>query len=666
MLHVNSLRGKVNATTIQDALAEIESGGSSFGAAYEKTMKMIESQDQGLSKLAKQALSWVALSSEPLTTDQLQHALAIVPGKVNLDFNNITKLEIILSTCAGLITIHEKPWSSSTVHLVHETTQIYFDKTQERGFGQIKPRLARLSLTYMTFQNFEAGPIANFGMSRYPLHSYLGQHLSEYIKGNDDDDARVRTLLEKLFLGDGYVAALLRLQRPHLSGATALHLAIFYCIGSVIPSLIRGRANARKADGQTGLHLAIEARFYDGIKRLLSAPEVNCNATGQMGRTALSHACEAGDEISVRLLLNCDSIDCNLADEEDIVPLSYALQYRRLAIAQLLLGREDVDYTHPDHNGITPFYWVIMSDSEACIKEILSKSCLDVNMVDNKGRTPLIWCIQRRNLQIALQLLSEEDLDLSLPTNTEPGPLIRAARWGQPDLMKVLLAKPRVDAFAQDNSYRTALDHAAECGNWQTFELLLEKYETTICIERAFENTALAHTLQKGPAKYTKLLINKTILDKDWWFIPALAVSMENHTLEGFEILEKTLFAWMQGHPEWMNACLIRAAEKGNSHVLASILQHVRHYAEGSEAEKIHFLHNRISWDDITIPEIVFDIHPTQFSVCDGLGQTVLHAKTRRRDIAAMRVLLHFGADACPKNIKGYTAYAYCLMGMLG
>jgi ankyrin repeat protein len=631
MLHVNSLRGKVNATAIQDALAEIESGGSSFGAAYEKTMKMIESQDQGLSKLAKQALSWVALSSEPLTTDQLQHALAIVPGKVNLDFNNITKLEIILSTCAGLITIHEKPWSSSTVHLVHETTQIYFDKTQERWFGQIKPRLARLSLTYLTFQDFEAGPIANFGMSRYPLHSYLGQHLSEYIKGNDDD-ARVRTLLEKLFLGDGYVAALLRLQQPYLSGATALHLAIFYRIGSVIPSLIHGRANARKADGQTGLHLAIEARYYDGIKQLLSAPEVDCNAADQTGRTALSQACAAGDEISVRLLLDRNGIDCNLADEQKKVPLINALQYRRLAIVQLLLDRRDVN----------------------------------VSMGDYKGRTPLTWCIQHRILQMALQLLSRENLDLSLHTKTEPGPLIRAARWGQLDLVKVLLAKPGVDILAQDNSYRTALDHAAECENWQTFELLLEKYETAICIERVFENTALSYVLKKGPTRDIKLLINKTMIDKVWWFIPALAASMENHTLEGFEILEKMLFAWMQCHPEWMNASLIRAAERGNSHVLASILQHVRYYAEGSKIEKIHFLHDRISWDNITIPEIVFDIHPTQFSVYDGLMQTALHAKTRRGDIAAMRVLLLVGADACPKNIEGYTAYAYCLMSMSG
>jgi hypothetical protein len=47
MLHVNSLKGKVNAKAVEDALAEVESGGSSLIKAYDKTMRMIQRQDEG-------------------------------------------------------------------------------------------------------------------------------------------------------------------------------------------------------------------------------------------------------------------------------------------------------------------------------------------------------------------------------------------------------------------------------------------------------------------------------------------------------------------------------------------------------------------------------------------------------------------------------------------
>ncbi|KAH8707494.1 hypothetical protein GQ44DRAFT_763661 [Phaeosphaeriaceae sp. PMI808] len=57
ILHVTSLKGKVNVKAIEDALAELESGGSSLIAAYDKTIKIIESQKEGYQKLAKDTLS---------------------------------------------------------------------------------------------------------------------------------------------------------------------------------------------------------------------------------------------------------------------------------------------------------------------------------------------------------------------------------------------------------------------------------------------------------------------------------------------------------------------------------------------------------------------------------------------------------------------------------
>jgi ankyrin repeat protein len=693
MLHVNSLKGKVNVKAIDDALAEVMSGGSSLIAAYDKTMKMIQSQGDEYGKLAKHALSWVAFSDEPLTTSQLQHALAIEPGTTDLVFNNVTKLEIIMSSCAGLVTIQENLRGCSTVHLVHETTQEYLLDTWEKWFGDVRARLARLSLTYLTFQAFETGPceLEAYRISRkekYPLWNYLGRYFARYIEGkSDSEDARVRSMLEKFFLGDAYVVAhvsarvdfferahdipptsfnLVRFS-PHehaqigfSEGSTALHLAIFYRFGSLIPLLLQknARANETNYHGLTALHLAVVSKYYDGIEYLLSAPEVDVNAAvSKDDWTALSHACKAGDEKAVRLLLACHKIDCNLADKSTITPLMWALHRRQLAVVQLLLERKDIDCNGPDKDGLVPLHYAALGNCRECIKELVDRPDLKVNMRDCKGRKPLIWCIEYRFLQPALQLLSRDDVDFTLPNKTERSPLVHAAQWGQPALMEALLDKLGSRIPATDSNGRTILDHAAKWETWQLLQRLLVRCKTRIRIERPFTGTAIFFTIKKGHREVLELLISQMELNDDWWFIHALALSMENNTLECFEVLEKKLRGWMQYYPEWISACLTRVVWKGCDHILASTLRYARHYAAGIDVEEVHFLHGGIGWKDISILEIVFDVPCAQLDVRDRLGQTALHAMARRQDVVATQMLLFLGADSSLRDSEGLTAF---------
>jgi hypothetical protein len=314
MLQVTSLKGKANAKAIEDALAEISSGDNSLIGAYDKTMKMIEFQDEGYRKLAKRTLSWVAFSKMPLRVRDLQHALAIEPGESILDFNNITKLDIIVKACAGLLTV-QKGWPCPTVRLVHETTQEYLDKTQARWFGNVRPRLARLTLTYLTLRTFESGPCKTeeelaCRKARYPLYVYLRQHLPQYIKGQEED-AGVKFMLDKFFLSEMHVQAHMQAPRHMLryfDGSTGLHAVIFHRMLSLVPLLLGKGANKPNKAGLTPLHLAVLLRFYEGIEVLLSAPAVDCNATTQNKDTALSYACYHGDLESVRLLMGFTSL----------------------------------------------------------------------------------------------------------------------------------------------------------------------------------------------------------------------------------------------------------------------------------------------------------------------------------------------------------------------
>jgi ankyrin repeat protein len=693
MLHVNSLKGKCNVKAIDDALADIQTGGSSLMGAYDKTMKMIESQDEGYRKLAKHTLSWVAFSSTPLTVIELQHALAIEPGGNGLNVKNITKLDVIISTCAGLITLQEGR-AGRTVHLVHETTQDYFDKTQ-RWFGDVKSQLARLSLKYLTFPAFESGPCMSdhdlaFREAQHPFYVYLRVAFPRYIEGNHEN-VKVKAMLEKFFLHESYVQAYMQAQPQmdwYFTGSTPLHLALFYRIGNLIPLLMHKYGNKTNGRGLTPLHVAVSAEFYEGIASLISLAGLNINAVSPWKGTALSIACEIGDVKSVKMLLARKDIDRNLADEHGRTPLSYALDKGRLAITRLLLEWSDTDCISPDHRGINPLSYAALGGCEDCIKELLERPevCinammndqitilhwaiekgrmstieyllgqpdLDVNVADHLGRTPLIWCMAHLQSQIAVMLLLREDLQLNLVDKDGQSFVIWAAKFGSPCLSESLLERLGAQVLAKDINYRTALDHAAENNHWNIVKQLLSRYKTKIRIKHRFEDTALSHAISHGSTRMIGLLLDHIALEKNWWYVDALGQSTENDTLKAFTVLRTRLWSWMRNNPQWITPCLRRAADGGSSSVLADMLKELHHNSTGIRKEGVLFPSDR-TWDDVAILDVIFEIPVEQVDVRDSLGQTALHAAAKRGDIATTRILWTMGADIGAKDTTGRT-----------
>jgi hypothetical protein len=59
-------------------------------------------------KLARMVLSWITFAMRPLTTSELQHALAVEIGASELDEENLPDPEDMVSVCAGLVTIDEE------------------------------------------------------------------------------------------------------------------------------------------------------------------------------------------------------------------------------------------------------------------------------------------------------------------------------------------------------------------------------------------------------------------------------------------------------------------------------------------------------------------------------------------------------------------------------
>jgi hypothetical protein len=124
-LHLDSLTDKSSTEAIKNALNRLPTESDALGIAYNEAVERILSRKPGFREFAEQVLSWTTYSQRPLTVRELQHALAVEPDEPELDEDNLSDIEELVSVCAGLVTVDQE---SGIVRLVHYTTQEYFER----------------------------------------------------------------------------------------------------------------------------------------------------------------------------------------------------------------------------------------------------------------------------------------------------------------------------------------------------------------------------------------------------------------------------------------------------------------------------------------------------------------------------------------------------------
>src|SRR5438034_9255118 len=117
-------------------------------------MERIGGQVTDQEELAKQVLSWITCAKRPLTTSELQHALAVEVGSSELDEENLPQIEDMISVCAGLVTIDQE---SNIIRLVHYTTQEYFERFREQIFPNGQKSIAMTCIIYISLNTFGKG-----------------------------------------------------------------------------------------------------------------------------------------------------------------------------------------------------------------------------------------------------------------------------------------------------------------------------------------------------------------------------------------------------------------------------------------------------------------------------------------------------------------------------
>ncbi|PGH14636.1 hypothetical protein AJ79_02971 [Helicocarpus griseus UAMH5409] len=127
---------------------------AALDAVYEKAMKRIEGQPEEQARVAKNVLSWITGARGPLKASELQHALAVEIGASQFDEENIPSIAVIISVCAGLVTVDA---GNGIIQFIHRTMQEYFERARTIWFPTAEVDIAKTCLTYVMFKDFGNG-----------------------------------------------------------------------------------------------------------------------------------------------------------------------------------------------------------------------------------------------------------------------------------------------------------------------------------------------------------------------------------------------------------------------------------------------------------------------------------------------------------------------------
>jgi ankyrin repeat protein len=448
-LHLDSLKGKKSPKAIRSALKELPTGSEAYNYAYEDAMKRIKGQLAEEKDLAEQVLLWITCAKRPLTTSELEHALAVEAGEPRFDTENLCRVEDMTSLCAGLVTIDEE---SEIIRLVHYTAQEYFERTQSQWFPNAESKITATCITYLSFNVFESGfcqtddefekrlqlyKLYDYASHNWGCHARLASMLMPEVKSFLERNVQVEASSQGLLVdkrGEWHV----RYSQEFPKKMTGLHLAAYFGVEPAVKLLLEKGADVNTADGSslTPLHWASGNGHFEAVK-LLIEKGADVNAANGSRWTPLHCVSKNGHSEVVKLLLE-KGANVNATDGSSWTPLHHASKNGYIEVAKLLLEKG-----------------------------------ANVNAADGSSSTPLHHASNNGYIEV-VKLLLEWRADVNAADGYRWAPLHCASENGHIEVVKLLLEK-RANVDAADGSGSTPLRWASENGHIKVVELLLKK-----------------------------------------------------------------------------------------------------------------------------------------------------------------------------------------------
>jgi ankyrin repeat protein len=445
-------------------------------------MERIDSQMPGFRLLGRKILSWITCAQRPLTTLELQHALAVKISDTELNKDNLREIEDVVSVCAGLVTIDEE---SNIIRLVHYTTQEYFERTQTQWFPNAEAEITTICVTYLLFNIFESGfcqTDVEFKERLWsnPLYDYAAHSWGYHARKTLTLCQQVVGFLESELKTEAASQALLAIKRPWQleysqevpRQMTGPHLAAYFGLKEAMITLLENGhdLDSKDSNGRTPLSYAAENE-QEAVVKLLLEKGAELETKDKYGRTPLLDAAENEQEAVVKLLLEKDA-ELETKDNYGRTPLLHAAENGQEAVVKLLLEK-GAELETKNKDGRTPLLDAAVIGQEAVVKLLLEKGAELETKDKDDGRTPLLYAAWNGH-EAVVKLLPEKGAELETKDNQGRTPLSYAAAIGEEAVVKLLLEKG-AELETKDNQGRTPLLYAAAIGEEAVVKLLLAR-----------------------------------------------------------------------------------------------------------------------------------------------------------------------------------------------
>ncbi|KAI0858323.1 nacht and ankyrin domain-containing protein [Xylaria cubensis] len=598
-LHMANLMG---CLTLREIRRELKILPTSLDETYNQAMQRIKNQDRGQVTLAHKVLYWISHAFRLLTVPELRHALAVEIGDEDVDEDGLYDLELMVSVCAGLVTVDEE---SNHIRLVHYTTQDYFERTRKDWFPEALSTMSKICLTYLKFRPFATTfdleswePPARH--DQYPFLWYAARYWGHH--AHDGMDNTVRELALEYLRNDSNIWNIRRMTdfRYDIAG-------------------IKFRSDWLR-DGFNRLHVIAPFDLAD-IAEDCQAENIEVDARLQSNETPLYLAARAGQAQMVRFLLRAGA---KVKADYGRTPLQVAIHNGDKTIVRLLAE------AGADVNGcIAPVFRAARS-GHLDIVQTLMKHGADISARNGWNGTPLHAALRAGHTKIA-EILIASGVDISAKNRGEKTALHHAAKRGQEDVVQLLL-KNGADVLAEDRSGKTAIQKAAQYGHEKLVKILLERIGSGAEAESWRMNMRLFRAVDREDEKEVGLLLKMGA----------------DPNLKLFSDLSLLKHAVLRGTTKVMELLLSNGACVNNT----------GKFGETS----LHWAAHR--GFDIGV-QLLLD-YDADIQATDNQGATPLHMAVGYGGLAVVNKLLDGGARLDVKDLRGNPLLAWALRSVMG
>ncbi|KKP06874.1 hypothetical protein THAR02_01071 [Trichoderma harzianum] len=525
-IYLDTLVDKVTVTDVREAVAQLpkQVSGSRedkrleiLHQAYESAWERINGQKEGFRNLARRVLAWISSAKRPLSTKELQHALAVKIGMDELDKDAIPQVQDMVSFCAGLVTVDER---SRVIRLVHYTTQEFFDRKKSDWFPNAEAMIAEACISYLSLEEFgeycldesdlDESDLDESDLDESDLNYLCSCGFYEYASCYWGDHARVAG--RKM---DGSVIGFL------MSGAkasSAFHvmrkyflmngISVCHNYMNLVPNVVYDDFRFELFSPVSGLHLAVHFELDEAINIMIKS---GCDVNGRKGleMTPLLMAIDHG-HIGIAEMLLDNGAHMGSVPDQSLIYLAFAMQpenYSERLVQRLIAkgisdGEDFSLYVLPaaefGHEAIVkflldkgantnatddlkerPLHMAIINGHEEIVKLLLKKGA-DIEVANITGHTPLHSAVRNFN-EATVKLLLDEGANIEAADAIGVRPLHLAVENPNEAAVKLLLDEG-ANIEAEDDMGVRPLHLAVENSNEAAVKSLIDRGANIIVV----------------------------------------------------------------------------------------------------------------------------------------------------------------------------------------